>query len=601
MNPLRITFQNPPAFEDPTRFIIPYNELILRSSIKTLIESGQVELSTSVNAMRDSSVLLLSAYVWNWKQIKKLAQTFKQVNSSGLVVVGGPNISYNQVDFFQNNPEFDMITTNEMEIIVPRILKALLTETQQPIPGVRTAEGFGPPLAEKWNWDDGSSCYLDNADYVEHLLSSPSVQKQNVLAVWETVRGCPYKCSFCDWGGYTHSRLRAKPITTIENEIEFFASMGVDQVNCIDANFGIIKRDQEIIERVGKTKLKFGKPQIFTWVPTKSSVRHVKKIASLSRQYDLDLKVIRLDLQSTDQKILNNTDRENISNEKMKNLISDLKNTKSVGTGLIMGLPGETLLSFKKTIFDCIELGIHEDFEIYNFSLLPNSPANSSSYRSRFKLETISRIMHSESLEDPREQGLSEEEIVVSTLSYLKTDWIDFYLWKCFIEAFHKLGLIRLIALSQTDLPLFYHRVFEEVFKVEYKDIYDAVYEELHQYVFSTKTHNKIYLEKVGYLDPEDWTFLELVKDYDQLLHKVATLFDVDPTVLELQSKSFILPNRPRTETFDKINPFLKNEKKIARQFQHPELNLKEYILRTKKRLYRKEESNVFAPSAPIL
>ena len=59
---------------------------------------------------------------------------------------------------------------------------------------------------------------------------------------YETSRGCPYNCSFCDWtSGLTHKTYYRK--FDIESELEFLADNGITNFHLSDANFGQIDQD----------------------------------------------------------------------------------------------------------------------------------------------------------------------------------------------------------------------------------------------------------------------------------------------------------------------------------------------------------------------
>jgi radical SAM superfamily enzyme YgiQ (UPF0313 family) len=595
MSVIHIGFYNPPAFRDDHTFWLPYNELIARSALSHFIAGGQV-LFNSAESLTDSQlaqldVLLHSAYVWNWNKVNRLAQKFKTINPRGLNVIGGPHIDIQDNDFFTRHPWFDLITRSEMESALPSLVEHFLKDNRLQIPGFRSPTHNITKSLKEDDWHMGRGCYLENQDYIKEMIAKKKTDKQKIYVVWETIRGCPYTCTFCDWGGYTASRLRAKPMDLIKQEINFFSQIGVHQINCIDANFGIIGRDKKIVDLIGKAKKDSSYPKTFTWVPTKSSMKSIINIAERSNHHGLDEKVTRVDLQTTDQKILENVGRSNITTESLTQAITQLKTINNVGTGLIMGLPGETLSSFKNTIFDCIEMGIHEDFEIYNFSLLPNSPSNHPTYRNRFKLKTIRTIMHTESLANPENMDLAEEEIVVSTYSYQPSDWAQFYLWKCFMESLHKLGLARIIMLNEADMRRAYNITYEQLFQTDFGLLYQFLKQHLLEFAQGKKRHNKIYWKGVGFLDPEDWLFLKWASNYEHFLGCVATIMNPDPLVLKRQGTLFRRPEAWKTP--EKINTLTSHSTNVTNQPDLPKVDLKSYILQVKRRLYRKEDSNV--------
>ena len=84
------------------------------------------------------------------------------------------------------------------------------------------------------------------------------------IASWETNRGCPYLCTFCDWGSATATRMRKWTEDRLFKEIEWFADNKIPYIDCCDANFGIYQdRDKRIATKLKEEKLKKGYPQTF--------------------------------------------------------------------------------------------------------------------------------------------------------------------------------------------------------------------------------------------------------------------------------------------------------------------------------------------------
>ena len=66
------------------------------------------------------------------------------------------------------------------------------------------------------------------------------------ISAWETNRGCPFQCTFCDWGSATKTKVRKWERDRLFKEIEWFADNKIPYIDCCDANFGIfVERDLE--------------------------------------------------------------------------------------------------------------------------------------------------------------------------------------------------------------------------------------------------------------------------------------------------------------------------------------------------------------------
>ena len=66
--------------------------------------------------------------------------------------------------------------------------------------------------------------------------------KNEWLILWETNRGCPFKCTFCDWGSATASKVNKFDLERLKLEIDWFSKNKIEFIFCCDANFGILKK-----------------------------------------------------------------------------------------------------------------------------------------------------------------------------------------------------------------------------------------------------------------------------------------------------------------------------------------------------------------------
>ena len=75
------------------------------------------------------------------------------------------------------------------------------------------------------------------------------------LILWETNRGCPFQCTFCDWGSATKTKVRKWDMDKLFEEIEWFADNKIPYIDCCDANFGIFTdRDLSLAKKLSSEK-----------------------------------------------------------------------------------------------------------------------------------------------------------------------------------------------------------------------------------------------------------------------------------------------------------------------------------------------------------
>src|SRR5262249_1936052 len=95
----------------------------------------------------------------------------------------------------------------------------------------------------------------------EHIAEIKKLGPLGLL--WETNRGCPYACTFCDWGAATLSKVRLFATERLLGEIEYFSKINVDFLIACDANFGIVPRDLELARALVDAKKQLGFPRMF--------------------------------------------------------------------------------------------------------------------------------------------------------------------------------------------------------------------------------------------------------------------------------------------------------------------------------------------------
>ena len=74
------------------------------------------------------------------------------------------------------------------------------------------------------------------------------------LASWETNRGCPFSCAYCDWGSAIASKVSRMDMDKLEKELMWFAKNKIEFIYVCDANFGMLPRDMEISKKAIEIK-----------------------------------------------------------------------------------------------------------------------------------------------------------------------------------------------------------------------------------------------------------------------------------------------------------------------------------------------------------
>lgn len=204
-------------------------------SLSFPVEGGSAEWIASeilrrVNARTDVG---FGAYIWNERLLRRVLSTLRARGYTGRVLLGGPQVSYSGTGLERLYPEVDVFVRGYAESALCDLYD-----------GVRPSAITGVHLA--WQPDREAvaqaplaalpSPYLEGA---MPLVFEPTATRNFVR--WETQRGCPYKCSFCQHRE-AGSRLERThfELPRVRREIAAFMAAEVDAIAVLDPVFNSV-------------------------------------------------------------------------------------------------------------------------------------------------------------------------------------------------------------------------------------------------------------------------------------------------------------------------------------------------------------------------
>src|SRR5436853_771094 len=343
-------------------------------------------------------VLGLSCYTWNSAINMLVAAEVRRMHPDCLIVAGGPDPDHKDPEFFTKHPYIDIVVVKDGEIPFTLLLEKVLLDDRDAfsdIPGLIlpnpggahrvTAQAQVPVVFDY-------SPYIEQSAYYEELFAT-EFKSTDVIAVWETNRGCPFKCSYCDWGSSTMSQVRRFDMERVRSEAEWFGKMHVSFVMLADANFGMLPRDVDITDLLIESNGRYGYPRYLSYNTAKNNPERTVQIARKLVSSGLAASHI-LSVQHTDLDVLAATERANISVEQQVEVVRQLlADDVPIYVQLILGIPGDTYEKWKRCFSDLMEWGIHSYYWIYPYSVLPNAPANEPEFLAKWEVETRSRYV----------------------------------------------------------------------------------------------------------------------------------------------------------------------------------------------------------------
>jgi len=391
-------------------------------------------------------LVFFSNYTWNEQYNLKLALSIKKIYPNTHIVFGGPQTTQRHLDlsfidsvvFFEGEESFVNILSDFLNKTLKKIYKSDRITELSSLPSPYTSGVFDEIMSK-------------NNDFWQATL--------------ETNRGCPFSCTFCDWGSLTLSKIKQFPLSKIESELKWVSKNKISYVYLADANFGIFKeRDTQIAHLIKKYFDSSHVDGFFTnW--TKNSSETVIEIFKILQKYST--RGLTLATQSMSSNVLNAVKRKNLASDDYSNLFKKLNDLNiPYYTEFILGLPEETLESWKNGLTNLLTLGLHDRIEFWLTDALPNSELASSYTIKKYnlKFKTISNnfnILHS------NDDILEKQKIVVSTNTMSTLDMIEGYMYAWMIQSFHSSGF------SQLQARLAYTN------GISYRQFYDRFYEKI--------------------------------------------------------------------------------------------------------------------------
>ena len=322
-------------------------------------------------------VLAFSVLGWNYRSFGVLAETYKQINPKGIVVFGGNHVAYQAERVYREHPTVDLVVNGEGEHTFHELVRYLVAHRGQEIDPVDVA-------GLSYRKSDGTLHTTADRDRINDLDVIPSPFLTGAIpmadatgefrydvALMETNRGCPYKCSFCYWGGATGQKMRSFSTERLAEELDLFGFHKAPSLVLCDSNFGLLEADEEFVELVIKTKEKYGYPGalITSWAKNKS--KRFFNIVSELKKHGLQ-SLFTLALQTLDDAALTDMLRKNMKVNQWESLVDWLAEEGLECYGeLIWGAPGETPESFLRG-YDRLAKKVSR-IAVYPMLLLPNT------------------------------------------------------------------------------------------------------------------------------------------------------------------------------------------------------------------------------------
>jgi putative methyltransferase len=529
-------------------------------------------LDETLESIIDNDVVAFSTYIWNKNYNYALARKLKEANPKCIIIFGGPELPITKKNIFEKFPFIDYVVKGEGEITFKRLLEGLVDDSDlMNIPGLL--------MNKETLIDTGESIRIMDlgmipSPYLTGVFDKLIAETKNVEwnATLETNRGCPYQCTFCDWGSLTYNKVKKFELDRVFAELEWIGKNKCGFVSITDANFGMfVERDNAIADKLLEVQAKYGYPYTFSVAWAKNQKAEV---------FDIVFKLIKspkfnqgltVSVQSMDLDVLENIKRRNLDQHKISDIFALCdKNNVPVYTEVILGLPGESKESWRKGFWKLFDAGNHTGITILQAQMLENAEMNLSQ-KEEFKIQSIpvyDYMSGSYNYDELQEHV----DVVIATKDLPFEDMLDSHIFSWYINTFHINGLTTYIS-----------RFLNKKHGVSYESFYDKLYDylktdpwfvkerdEVRQYYKNWMTNGKIDHPNISNIEVHGWNIvhratlnLHAHRKYEYVFEVIRKFvkesFEFDPNLLEQIvkfQKNFVInydsiPQYPMVVDFD--------------------------------------------------
>lgn len=295
-------------------------------------------------------VLGFSCYIWNIEETIHIIKMIKKIRPEIIIVLGGPEVSYDTDYWMDRIPEVDFIVMGEGEETFHQLLTEISTTRKYHfVYGVayrKEQEVILMPGRPKLKLDDIPSPHRFKEDL-------PSLA--NRVVYFETSRGCPFSCQFCL--SSIEVGVRYFDMERTKADLLYLIDSGAKLIKFVDRTFNI-KRDyaMEIFEFL----IQNHRGTVFQFEIT-ADIMRPEVLDYLAENAPPGTFRFEIGVQST-----NDTTNDLVQRRqnffKLSRTVSKVKNSLKIDQhlDLIAGLPEEDYNSFRKTFNDVFELGPEE-------------------------------------------------------------------------------------------------------------------------------------------------------------------------------------------------------------------------------------------------
>jgi len=561
-------------------YVVSYAKKILGKKFDFKLFKYQDRLHEAI-LNEPPQILGLSNYCWNIELGYTLIEWAKNINPNLIVIIGGPNFPTTpdeKIKFLKSRPLVDFNIESEGELGFVKMIQKLeehnfnvksLKQTQESV--VNCSYLYNDKLIEAKierikDVNEIPSPYLTGT--LDEFFKLP------LIPMVETTRGCPFACTFCADGLTFKNKVYSYDTKRVEKELNYIYEKVksneflMDELRFSDLNFGMYKQDEDTAQYIANLQSKYNWPKLIRASLGKNRADRIMKVASTLK----GTLVMGAAQQSSDEEVLENIKRSNISAKAYGDLLSFMnrtnKNAKTF-TEFILGIPGDTQEKHFKSLKHGVDNKVNT-IRMFQAILLAGTEMASPETRKKFKLSTKYRVITGAvgkyQFGNKNIPICEIEEIIVGNNGMSFDDYVSCRVMDLIIETFHNNALFEefFLGLEKLGIPefdcLLYIFEHQELFSQKIKEIMTSFVKATKIGLYDTYEEAKKESIKPGRFEQHlsgEVGSLELVEHKGKLYYLLEDLVNVLVNVAKKFMKEKGLLTENNTDYFEQLGSYI--------------------------------------------
>ncbi len=200
-------------------------------------------------------IVAISCYIWNISQVLVLASNLKKLLPSLIIVLGGPEVSYDASETLKCKPFIDFIIKGEGEAAFPELVSMIYRARESKTAAAvfcesEAAEVSGLVYRSGDKIVENESAVINDLNsiaspYTDEMITS----LKNKIVYFESSRGCPFSCSYCL--SSVNEGVRNFSLQRVYSDLDKLVSSGAGQIKFVDRTFNVSPgRAKEIVRHI---------------------------------------------------------------------------------------------------------------------------------------------------------------------------------------------------------------------------------------------------------------------------------------------------------------------------------------------------------------